>query len=57
MVFVRASLPAKTLPELVALAKSRPGQLSFGTTGPAAVYELAALTLEAQGGVQLNHIP
>ncbi|MDP3135568.1 MAG: tripartite tricarboxylate transporter substrate binding protein [Burkholderiaceae bacterium] len=57
VVFVRASLPAKTLPEFVALAKAKPGQMSIGTTGPAAVYELAALTLEAQGGVQLNHVP
>jgi len=57
VVFVRASLPAKTLPELVALAKAKPGVMSFGTSGPATVYELAALTLEAQGGVQLNHVP
>lgn len=57
VIFVRASLPVRTMSELLALAKLRPGQLSFGTTGPAAVYELAALTLEAQGGVQLNHIP
>jgi len=57
VLFVRTSLPVKNLQELVALAKSKPGELSFGTTGPAAVYELGALTLEAQAGIKFNHVP
>lgn len=57
VLYVRASLPVKNMSDLVALAKSKPGQLSFGTNGPATVHELAALTLEAQAGVQFNHVP
>ncbi len=47
----------KTLAEVLADARARPGQVSFGTTGTATVYEVAALLLESQGNVKFNHVP
>jgi tripartite-type tricarboxylate transporter receptor subunit TctC len=57
VLFAGPSLQARTLAEVVAAARARPGALNFGTTGPAAVYELAALTLESIANVQFNHVP
>jgi tripartite-type tricarboxylate transporter receptor subunit TctC len=51
------SLQANTLPEIIALAKQKPGQLAMGTTGTATIYEVAALALESLGGVKFNHVP
>ncbi|MGE4242200.1 Bug family tripartite tricarboxylate transporter substrate binding protein [Ramlibacter sp.] len=47
----------RTLADVVAAARARPGQVTFGTTGPATVYEIAALTLESLANVKFNHIP
>lgn len=57
MFYVRSSLGATTLAEVVALARAKPGTLSFATTGPGAVYELAALSLELAANVKFNHVP
>lgn len=55
--FAGPSMLANSLADILALARAQPGVVSFGTTGPAATYELAALTLEALGNVKFNHVP
>jgi tripartite-type tricarboxylate transporter receptor subunit TctC len=57
ILIANAALPVKSIADVIALAKARPGGLSFGTTGPATIYEVAALTLASLGGVKFNHVP
>ncbi len=57
VVAVRAGLPAKNLPELVALAKKQPDQLSFGSAGVGGTLHVAGVLLEKEAAISLNHIP
>ena len=57
MLLVHPSLPAKTLKELLALAKARPGQLSYGTSGNGSVGHLATQLLSTMTGVPFVHVP
>ena len=57
MLAVHPSLPAKSVRELVALAKARPGQLSYGTAGVGASGHLAGALFETMTGTTLMHIP
>jgi tripartite-type tricarboxylate transporter receptor subunit TctC len=52
MIVVHPSLPVKTAKDLVALAKSRPGQLNYGAT-PASPNHLAIELLNVQAGVKM----
>jgi len=54
---VHPSLPVKTVQELVALAKKRPGALNYGTAGAAASNLLAAELFKSMAGVNLVRIP
>lgn len=47
----------KTLKDLAELAKSKPGQITVGTTGVGSDDHLAMLFFEKQAGVKMNHIP
>jgi len=51
------SLPAKTFREFVALARSQPGKLTFGSAGPATGIRLATELLLLEIGAQLVHVP
>jgi tripartite-type tricarboxylate transporter receptor subunit TctC len=57
MVLANPSLGADTLTELVALAKSVPGKLNYGSYGAGSQPHLVYTNLEALSGVQLTHIP
>ena len=57
VILVHPSLPAGTQKELIALARSRPGQLSYGTSGVGATPHLAAEYFKAMAKVQINHVP
>jgi tripartite-type tricarboxylate transporter receptor subunit TctC len=57
LLVVRPEVPATTVPELLALARARPGQLSYGSVGPASITHLAAEMLARQGGVTMLHVP
>lgn len=52
-----SGVPAKDLKELIALVKSRPGQLNFGSAGVGSSSHLAAELLVAATGIQAVHIP
>ena len=54
---VRRDLPVQTLPELVALAKARPGQLNYGTPGIATPHHLATELLKHETGMDVLHVP
>jgi len=54
---VNPSLPVKTLQELVAYAKERPGQLDYASSGNGSGQHLFAALLASMTGMKLNHIP
>ena len=54
---VPASLPVKNLAEFIALAKSKPGQLNYGSSGNGTNSHLSGELFKAQAGVFLTHIP
>jgi tripartite-type tricarboxylate transporter receptor subunit TctC len=54
---VHPSLPAKNVKEFIALAKTRPGQVFFSSSGPGAVGHLAGELLNAQAKIKLVHVP
>ena len=51
------SVQAKSLKELVALAKAKPGQLSFASTGVASVGHLTGELINNLAGIRLTHVP
>ncbi|MCX7685282.1 MAG: tripartite tricarboxylate transporter substrate binding protein [Acetobacteraceae bacterium] len=55
--FVRADSPLKGLPDLLAAARARPGDLSYGTAGIGGDDHIAMLLLEEAASVRLNHVP
>jgi hypothetical protein len=57
MVTVHPSLPVKNIGELVALAKARPGQLNFASSGNGTPGHLAGLMLNDAAGIAMTHIP
>ncbi len=57
LVAVHPSLPVRSIKELIALARERPGQLSFSTSGNAGPQHLAGELFKTTAGVQMTHIP
>ena len=54
---VNPKVPVHTVKELIALAKSEPGKLTFGSSGIGSSSHLAAVMLESLTGIKLLHIP
>jgi tripartite-type tricarboxylate transporter receptor subunit TctC len=54
---VPLDLPAKSLPELVALAKKEPGKLTFASSGAGSSTHLSAELLKSMAGVDVMHVP
>ena len=54
---VHPSLPALSVKEFIAVAKARPGQLNYGSSGPGATDHLAGELFNALAGVKMTHIP
>ena len=54
---VHPSAPAKTLQEFIALAKSKPGQMAYGSAGPGSIHHLTMAIFAAQTGIDLLHVP
>jgi tripartite-type tricarboxylate transporter receptor subunit TctC len=51
------SVAAKTVPELITLARSRPGELNFASAGSGGGAHLAAETFSRAAGVKMVHVP
>ena len=56
VIVVHPSIPARSVKELVALAKARPGQLVFGSGGLGAITHLAGEMLNQTAGVNILHV-
>jgi len=54
---VHPSVPAKTLGELLALARAKPGTLNYGSSGPGSNYHMAGELLKNLTGVDIAHVP
>ena len=57
VIVVHPSVPVKSLKDLVALAKARPGQLSFATYGTGGTTHLAGEMLKTRAGIDMVHVP
>ena len=57
LLVVNPALPVRTVPELIALAKAKPGELSFGSSGIGASSHLAGETLKLKAGIEVTHVP
>lgn len=57
MLVVADSVPARTLPELIALAKSQPGGLTYASTGVGGMPHLAAELLKLTARIDVVHVP
>jgi tripartite-type tricarboxylate transporter receptor subunit TctC len=54
---VHPSVPARTVAELIRLARSRPGTLSYASSGSGTTQHLSAAMFESMAGVELVHVP
>ena len=57
ILIVHPSLPVRSVPELVAYVKARPGQLSYSSTGPGGAPRLATEMFMQNFGLNITHVP
>ena len=57
LLVVHPSLPVNSVQELVAYAKSRPGELNHGSSGNGSPQHLGAAMLQLMTGTKMNHVP
>jgi len=54
---VHPSTPVRSVRELIALAKAKPGQINFASSGQGSVIHLATELFDSMAGIKMNHIP
>ncbi|MBL8385156.1 MAG: tripartite tricarboxylate transporter substrate binding protein [Burkholderiales bacterium] len=57
MLVVANDVPAKSLRELLALARAQPGKLTYATAGPGTMQHMASALLDGQAGIQTVQVP
>ena len=57
MLTVHPSMPVRTAKEFIALAKARPGQISYGSAGIGAFQHLSMSVFATTTGIKMNHVP
>ena len=57
VIAVNSSLPAKTIKEYIALARARPGEISYGTSGPGTSHHMLGEALKLAANVNIVHAP
>jgi tripartite-type tricarboxylate transporter receptor subunit TctC len=57
LVIVHPSVPVRNIKELIALAKSRAGQVNYGSAGSGSVIHFAAEVFAAETGIDIVHVP
>ncbi len=57
VVVVHPSVPARTIPELIALAKAEPGGLAYASAGVGSGIHLGAELFASMAGIKLTHVP
>ncbi len=55
--FVHPSMPVKSLKDLVALARKRPGEITYASFGVGSYPHFATEALNAAAGIRMNHVP
>ncbi len=57
LLVVHPSIPVHSVKELIAFAKARPGQLTYGSAGSGTASHFAGELLKMMGGIKVTHIP
>jgi tripartite-type tricarboxylate transporter receptor subunit TctC len=57
VIAVNPAVPAKSIPELIALAKAKPGQLNYASGGAGTANHLAAEVFKLAAGINVVHVP
>jgi tripartite-type tricarboxylate transporter receptor subunit TctC len=57
ILMVHSSVPAKSVPELIALAKAQPGKVTMGSAGVGTGQDIAAKQFEMMTGAKVLHVP
>jgi tripartite-type tricarboxylate transporter receptor subunit TctC len=57
LVAVHPSVPVRNVKELIALARSKPGQIQYGSAGPGSIIHLATEVFAASTQLDLGHVP
>jgi tripartite-type tricarboxylate transporter receptor subunit TctC len=57
LLVVHPSVPVKTVGELVALAKSKPGKLNYASSGNGTPYHMAGELFKFMAGIDMTHVP
>jgi tripartite-type tricarboxylate transporter receptor subunit TctC len=57
LLVVHPAVPAKSVKELVALAKAKPGSLNYGSSGNGSAQHLGTALLQYHTGIQMTHVP
>ncbi len=57
LLVVHPSVPATNLKELIDLAKSKPGQLNYASSGPGTPYHMAGELFKSMAGLDIVHVP
>jgi tripartite-type tricarboxylate transporter receptor subunit TctC len=57
LLVVATEVPASSMKELLALAKAKPGQLNFASTGPGALPQRAGEVFKSAAGIDIVHVP
>ncbi|PWS34377.1 ABC transporter substrate-binding protein [Falsiroseomonas bella] len=57
LVVVPATSPARTLADFIAMARARPGQVAFGSSGVGTATHIFTEVLAAAAGIELSHVP
>jgi len=57
LLVVHPSVPAKTVGELVALAKSKPGKINYASSGNGTPYHMAGELFKFMAGIDMTHVP
>src|ERR1041385_4865510 len=57
VIVVHPSVPAKTLAEFIALAKSQPGKLNYASSGQGTPYHMAGELFKTMAGINVVHVP
>ena len=57
LVVVSPGVPVKTIKELIALARSKPGEVTFASSGQGSVIHLATELFDTMAKIKMNHIP
>ena len=57
LIVVHPALPVKTTRDLIALAKSKPGQLAYASSGAGSITQLATELFDDMAGIKMIHVP